>query len=213
MSTLTFLPYIGEHFTKEYIIPNYIGESLSSLIPGLLAMAQGLETSDEHCKQTLPNTTNMSTTTTSMVNVNLHRPNFTVSVYFFLMFVLLLFSILAFTILNFSPVAMRERRKNRPDRKGVTKPDKSLTAGELNLEEDDDIDLLPHGSTEDLLRNPHIEFEVPIETKQSRIERRVLLVFTFMVTFIYYGYLPGLLSYSTMPYAPKFFNLSMNLSK
>ena len=25
MSTLTFLPYVGEHFAKEYIISNYIG--------------------------------------------------------------------------------------------------------------------------------------------------------------------------------------------
>ena len=41
-SSVTFLPYIGGNFIKEYIIPNYIGESLASLIPSVLSLIQGL---------------------------------------------------------------------------------------------------------------------------------------------------------------------------
>lgn len=194
MSTLTFLPYIGEHFSKEYIIPNYIGESLSSLIPGLLAMAQGLDTSNEHCVLLNSTKPNHSTTTLEPV-VNLHRPNFSVSVYFFLMFVLLLFSILAFTVLNFSQLAIRVRK--RP------------TTTRFAIRDDDEDDQTT--STDDLTSTRVLNN--PKDFGEPRYEIRLLLVLTFLVTFIYYGYLPGLLSYSTMPYSPKFFNLSMNLSE
>lgn len=198
MSTLTFLPYIGDHFPKEYIIPNYIGESLSSLIPGLLAMTQGLQTSDEHCKSLTTNLTNL----TVQPIVNLHRPNFSVSVYFFLMFVLLLFSVLAFSLLNFSQSAIRYRKPQKINRI-------SFAAAQEEQDNDEGIDSM---SVDNLLENNH-RVDIITDPIEHRAEIRVLLILIFLVTFIYYGYLPGLLSYSTMPYSPKFFNLSMNLSK
>lgn len=215
MSTLTFLPYIGEHFTKEYIIPNYIGESLSSLIPGILAMAQGLQTSDEHCKSSASLTTNLTANLTAITTpplvVNLHRPNFSVSVYFFLMFVLLLFSILAFTMLNFSKSAVAHRKAPKITRISFAAVDNENENGDDNDDEDEGIDSMSIDQIMPHTLNHHVE--VVNDPKQRRFEVRVLLILIFFVTFMYYGFLPGLLSYSTIPYSPKFFNLSMNLSK
>ena len=36
------MPYIGLNFVKEYLIPNYVGESLAALIPSVLSLIQGL---------------------------------------------------------------------------------------------------------------------------------------------------------------------------
>lgn len=221
MSTLTFLPYIGEHFSKEYIIPNYIGESLSSLIPGILAISQGLQTSDEHCKSLAANLTSNQTISESLV-INLHRPNFSVSVYFFLMFVLLTFSIFAFTLLNFTESAILSRKPLK-----ITRISFSALEQHENNELDDDgggggegvdsmsVDYLiaSSSSSSSHHRTERGQNETNPSLKNNRLEIRSLLVLIFFVTFFYYGYLPGLLSFSTIPYSPKFFNLAMNLSK
>ncbi len=52
-----------------------------------------------------------------------------------------------------------------------------------------------------------------VDPKQKRLEINYLLFMAFFVCFVYYGYLPGLLSYSTMPYSRTVFHLSVNLSE
>lgn len=193
MSTLTFLPYIGEHYAKEYIIPNYVGESMSSLIPGVLAMIQGFKTEEECILNSTNNTNNSlsfysNKTLTEKVS---NQPRFSVFLYFILMFVLLLICIVSFSILNFSRLA-RKARKNK------------LSWINLDLPSTDELE------DESVYQNRQLRFEMEQETKQKEI--RFLLFLTFIVTFVYYGYLPGLLSYSTIPYSNKFFHLSINLS-
>lgn len=187
MSTLTFLPYIGEHFSKEYIIPNYVGESMSSLVPGVLALLQGYK-QEEPCDKTIH-----ASNATSTVSP-LYRPRFSVSVYFLFMFLLLLVSILSFSVLNYSNLAIRARK--RPKRI-------DLNSTELDNDDDDD----------ETIWQIEKEVRVASNSESNKRETRLLLMLTFLVTFVYYGYLPGLLSYSTMPYSKKFFHLSINLSK
>ena len=49
--------------------------------------------------------------------------------------------------------------------------------------------------------------------KNNKIEKTILLSIIFCVSFICYGILPGLQSYSTLPYGNDVFNYSVNLSK
>jgi hypothetical protein len=98
------LPYIGENFAKEYIIPNYIGESLAALLPSILSLSQGLG-KDPGCH----NVTNGNVTKLDPMPIN---PNYSVQVYFILIFILLGISTLAFSCLHFSPLAIRERKQN-----------------------------------------------------------------------------------------------------
>ncbi|RNA09134.1 riboflavin transporter 2-like [Brachionus plicatilis] len=184
MSTLTFLPYIGEYFAKEYIIPNYIGESFSSLVPAVLALIQGFH--EEDCDYL-----DQNKTSTFKVPKNAYKPKYSVLIYFLLIFFLLLISIMAFSYLNFSKYA-RRARKNRF----------SWVSTEFALGEDIE---------EDTVRRDK-EMQQKLNIKEKEKEIQFLFILTFMVTFVYYGFLPGLMSYSTIPYSNKFFHLSINLS-
>ncbi|CAF0955328.1 unnamed protein product [Brachionus calyciflorus] len=185
MSTLTFLPYIGEYFAKEYIIANYIGESFSSLIPAVLAMLQGYK--EEECN----NFENITNTTDFIRKNSTYKPKYSVFLYFLLMFFLLLISILAFTALNYTDFA-RRARKNRF----------SWVSVQFAIEDD----------LEDESNNKSRQIQTQLTQKENKREIRFLFALTFMVTFVYYGFLPGLISYSTIPYSNKFFHLSINLS-
>ncbi len=99
---MTFLPYIGGNFVKEYIIPNYIGESLAALIPSSLSLLQGLGQTPGCQNVTRDNVTNLEPIAIA--------PNYSVQLYFILMFLLLCVSTTAFTLLNFSPIAVRQRK-------------------------------------------------------------------------------------------------------
>lgn len=41
-STVTFLTFIGNYYKKEYIIPYYLGEAFSSMIPSIAGLIQGI---------------------------------------------------------------------------------------------------------------------------------------------------------------------------
>lgn len=166
LSTITFLPYVGEFFSKEYIIPNYIGESLSSFIPGILAIIQGVGSPDECLNVT---STDNSTTVISGV-----KTKFSVSVYFVLMGLLICTSIISFLSINFAPYFKRMRKSN------------------------------------------HLEESVNSEKTKLNINQtktvKIMLFISFLGGFTNYGYLPGLMSYSTIPYGGDFMYLAVNLS-
>ncbi|CAF0871517.1 unnamed protein product [Brachionus calyciflorus] len=168
LSTITFLPYVGEFFAKEYIIPNYIGESLSSLIPGILAIIQGVGSPDE-----CVNVTSVDNSTITITGV---QTKFSVSVYFVLMGILICLSVASFTLINFLPY-FKNMRKNRQDGyENSLEKDKST----LNRHDNNTI--------------------------------RIMLFISFLGGFINYGWLPGLMSYSTIPYGGDFMYLAVNLT-
>jgi hypothetical protein len=101
------LPYIGGNFAKEYIIPNYVGESLAALIPSSLSLLQGLG-QNPGCHNV---TKDDNTTELQPLPI---VPNFSAQVYFILMFLLLCISTLGFSLLHFSPIARRARKQLNP---------------------------------------------------------------------------------------------------
>ena len=176
MSTLSFLPYITEYFSKEYIIPNYLGESLSSLVPGLLAMFQSYGRPEKPC---MKNSSNSSLTinnqnSTNKLNLVVYSANYSVSLYFGLLFVLILSSIISFTWLNYSETAFKARKK-----KASIEPYLEME----NLTETNQQQDLSVSANAKVLRK-----------KRERNEKRILLSLAFLTCFINYGYLPGLLS-------------------
>lgn len=179
---------------------------MSSLVPGLFAVFQSIGVKDECEYSTFSNGTfaNMSMSTTlidaastqplqkgSLLKSHKLTPNYSVTLYFIIMFVLLFGSASAFTFLHFSKTARRVRKSN--------------TAQAENNGEDINLSRL------ELVREDTLEYK-PNRTHDKR-EKALLLLLTFMGSFIQYGYLPGLLSYSTIPYGNVYFHLSINLSK
>lgn len=198
-SSVTFMPYIGLNFVKEYMIPNYIGESLAALIPSILSLIQGLG-QDPGCR----NTTDAETNQTVLIPNDI-VPNYSVSVYFLLMFSLLCISTTAFSLLNFSKVAINERKHN-----------KSSKLGQENIEEkpENAIKNDPNNNNVDQQNKNNydlfVDSQTPLNTNSSDVslvgvsnnnkELALMYGFTFFLSFFCYGALPAVQSYSTLPY-------------
>ena len=162
-ATLSFLPYIADKFSKEYIFAYYIGESFSALIPGVLALVQGVE-QNQDCGAA-----------TSTLN---KEPNFSVLIYFICIFFILCVSVFAFTLIDVLPYV------NRFTKRAIV-----ATPEERRL-----------------------ELAKPLNTHDTA-DKMLLFFYNFLITFFMFGFLPGLQSYSTMPYGNLVYSLSINLSK
>lgn len=197
MSTLTFLPYIGHYYNKEYIIPNYIGESLSSLIPGLLALAQGVGNQKNECSN------NSNSTNNNHKPISAPKgPNFSVSIFFILMFGLLNLSIISFSLINYWSRARNCRKSKTESTVEIKNKFQSFEISHIVTKSISECDLYV---------KDEIEHQDSIKIENRR-EISFLFFIAFIVSFINYGFLPGLLSYSTINYSQFFFYLSINLS-
>jgi hypothetical protein len=81
-----------------------VGESLAALIPSILSLSQGLG-KDPGCH-------NVTTGNTTELVKKPFVLNYSVQLYFILIFVLLTICTIAFSLLHFSPIAIRERKQN-----------------------------------------------------------------------------------------------------
>lgn len=225
MSTITFLPYIGEHFIKEYIIANYAGEGLSSLVPGVLGILQFRETVDlEVCPSNstidtsnstlLVESYNISNSTfdsitnqTAPIDLELSTPRFSVSLYFFFMFSLVCLSAVSFSFIHFWD-RMRSNRKvgSELNENGLNDKHPRVLISDVT------ISRKSSSSDSDDTTN-EIDNGEKCKISKDKSEIAFLFFLTFIVSFVYYGYLPGIFSYSTMPYGIKYFQLATNISE
>ena len=93
-SSISFADYI-HRFRKEFISAMFLGESLTAILPSLLAIAQG--NGQIHCIQS-----SNGTNTTEAVY---ETARFSVSIYFLCLFILLTISFIAFVLLQWTSVA------------------------------------------------------------------------------------------------------------
>jgi riboflavin transporter 2 len=196
---VTFLPFIGKHYKKEYIIPTYVGESLSAMIPSMLGIIQGVG-EDPGCQE--KNVTNGSNTTVELEPLPL-KPRFSVMIYFLILCFLLIISTSAFSILNFSKLSRKERK---------------MSETKMTDTADEQFDNTPYSSTTNFSKSvndsgQNIGFPSVRGEKPTQAVRSTLLVIIFWVSFIAYGLLPALQSYSTLPYGNSVFHLSINIGR
>jgi hypothetical protein len=181
------LPFITSKFGNDYIVPYYIGETLIAVIPSMLALLQGIG-EDKGCHNvTSISSSFINETFTEYVNeTSLEAiplsPRFSVSTYFGIILGFLLMSFLSFTLLNCVKFSNLSKRK-----KEIPVND-ALASGSL-LQKPIDLNTI----STDVVKNN-------IQKRKELSERRFLLFLNFMVTFILYGILPSLNSYSTLPY-------------
>ncbi|UJR08892.1 hypothetical protein I4U23_013147 [Adineta vaga] len=93
-SSISFADYM-HRFQKEFTSAIFLGESLISILPSLLAIAQG--NGQIHCIQSINNTN-----TTEVVY---ETARFSVSIYFLCLFLLLTISFIAFILLQWTSIA------------------------------------------------------------------------------------------------------------
>ena len=193
-TTFILITYFSE---KRYIIANYIGESLSAFVPGVLALLQNIN--NVELDDTCINSTNNSSNDHFTQNAP-SQPLFSVSIFFLLMSLVLMISTFAFFLLNNTRFGKLERQKAKE-----MKSKNSSSANSTNQNNEDDELIYKEISLE-----PR-----PIDwSGRSEIcETVILLSMVFVSSFIGYGLLPGLQTFSVMPYGIRSFNLAVNLSK
>ncbi len=208
-STVTFLPYIGNYFKKEYIIPNYVGESLSSMIPSILGIIQGSGSGESECNDflNLNNSYGLLNETNLLLPRIALKPAFKVSTFFLIMFLILILSTVSFSLLHYAPVSIRSR--NSYAEIDIDKPASPI-----------DYNRVSYTSLSSLMEQKTGQIEIVkgsddiIErSKPGTKERAILLTTSMLVSFVNYGILPAFQSYSTLPYGKNAFHLSINLSK
>ena len=221
--TIAFLTYIGS-FKGNYVTALYIGEGISSLLPSLFALAQGTgdDQGDSSCYSTL--SSNYSLNATANRAESLAQPRFSVSVYFWLLFGILVVSFCAFLVLDFWPSFQKEKKNYKKQTKNKIVKDKkdvmiilnrevseNLLHEKRNNEDDDDDDefyLEPTTNESNLQKRGS---KVSMKRRQS-FDKFFLLVLITLVSFFIYGFLPGLSSYSAMPYGSNIMHFCSTLS-
>jgi riboflavin transporter 2 len=168
------------------------------MIPSILALVQGIgENSD------CVNVTINGNTTLEPVKI---IPRYSVKIYFLLMFTLLFLSTIAFTLLNYTKVAKSSRRKDNINKRNENIHE--ITIGDNVIISSPIYNQIQNETVETLEpQSPRIDL-----TQKEKYERIVLLMITFSISFIYYGVLPGIQTYSSLPYGNTALFLSINLS-
>ncbi|XP_051871472.1 riboflavin transporter 2-like [Pristis pectinata] len=98
-SSVTFLPFMAR-FRPKFLTSYFIGEGLSGLVPGLVALAQGVG---------VVNCVNASSNATSGLVAHYQPANFPPETFFFFLSGVMALCLLAFVLLNHHPRARRQR--------------------------------------------------------------------------------------------------------
>ena len=220
--TIAFLTYIGS-FKGNYVTALYIGEGISSLLPSLFALAQGTgddQSNSTSCNSTLSSNYSLNATTNKAQSIA--QPRFSVSTYFWLLFGILVVSFCAFLMLDFWPSFQKEKKIYKKQTKNKIVKDKkdimiilnrevseNLLHERRNNEDDDEFYLEPTTNESNSQKRGS---KVSTKRKQS-FDKFFLLVLITLVSFFIYGFLPGLSSYSAMPYGSNIMHFCSTLSK
>ncbi len=183
-SSVTFLQYIAEDFKKEYIIPNYFGESLSAMLPSLMGIIQGVG-QDLGCRNV---TTNNLTELEPIPVV----PTFSVSIYYIILFTLLCISLTAFSFLKFLPISKQARKRY------LTSDIKPVCDYEINKSENQassTASIIKKQLNQDSLKEENKE-----HSKPTINEQKILLATIFVIS---------LVGINFFIFKNKFFNLTI----
>ncbi|XP_051525226.1 solute carrier family 52, riboflavin transporter, member 3-A-like [Myxocyprinus asiaticus] len=194
-SSVTFLPFMMQ-LPAKYITTYFIGEGLSGLVPGLVALAQGVGMSKcVNVSHTSDNLTDPGDTT-YVVETQYLPPNFSTEIFFFFLAVMTAISLGAFFILNRVPRTFELSTENLV-------PGLDAVATVCRGLED------PTGPEKD-------------EKKQTKVPILAPLHTGYQLTFIYFmvvwvngatnGLLPSVQTFSCMPYGNMAYHLSAALS-
>ncbi|KAG7520413.1 hypothetical protein JOB18_028715 [Solea senegalensis] len=198
-SSVTFLPFMM-HLPANYITTFYIGEGLSGLVPGIIALAQGVGIAKcVNSSQTVANNTGEDVW---FLQTEYLSPNFSTEVFFVFLTVMMCISLAAFVALNRLPRTAEPSTENLVPDTGA-----SVSSG---------------------LDNPGVEAEGEAVKGQSEgaAQSRPLLDgpehSLYQMIFIYLmvvwinaatnGLLPSVQTYSCMPYGNLAFHLSAALA-
>lgn len=177
----------------NYMTGLYIGEGLSALVPGMLALGQGVGQTNCRNTSTLNTTTNI--TSYHLVKVS-NPPNFPVRDFFLALAAMMLICGISFTLLKYASICKKEH----------------LLSSEHTTKSSFSNIIPCQMQQKDISDNqPNSIYTVLVE-KQDHVmtnwTRAIWLVVICWVSFLANGFLPSINTYSSLPYGIKAFHLS-----
>jgi len=117
------------------------------------------------------------------------------------MFLLLVISISSFSLLNFSQTAIRVRKTTAISSLDSSKKKKISPTSEDPFKFKTEPNKPYTTSKNELIQNSTVINNIDfVQAQKDKMEKIILLTYIFWLSFICYGVLPGLQSYSTLPY-------------
>lgn len=170
-SSLVFFDYM-KRFRTEYLRAVFLGESLTSAIPTVLILAQGVG-GETICVQDINGT---------MVEPQYTQPRFSVRIFMFCIAIIIIASLIAFVILRWTNiVALAD----------ATEPveDQSKSVG--NIINEENVPMVDTGKVQTPSK--------PTQIMSSRLFMTVM-IFNTITSTIFYGCLPSLSTYALLPF-------------
>jgi hypothetical protein len=248
--TIVFLTYIG-YFRGNYICALYIGEGISSLLPSLFALLQGVgEDENNECIALESNRSSAISEMSTFLNTSVNeaneaasyarQPRFGISAYFWLLFSTLVVSFFAFLLLDLWPSFAGEKIHHKQlastrSRQHNLEMASMSTAANKESKEDTEVDddslarnvllnenkmLMIDEQLDNQLKMEKAEPDAAAtsansaktETKYKK-DKLLLYVCISVVGFTLYGILPGLSSYSALPYGTEIMHKCVTLGE
>lgn len=193
--------FLKAHFREIYLTSYLIGEGLSGFLPSLFALAQGVGGNPE-CR-------NVTHNDTDQVKLEPYYPDprFSVSQFFFVLFLMMLGSAAAFLGLNRLPFAKRERIDDH-NRMPVASVKNAPGLDESVADKEADLTFHPPDDNK-------IELAHSINSGTNQISRGTLIFLLSVQCWICAlsnGALPSIQSYSCLPYGNVAYHLAVTLS-
>lgn len=226
-SSVAFFPFIA-NFKEKYMTSYFIGEGLSGLLPGLVALGQGVGV--VNCINiTKTNFTNGSwINTTGNIFPQYQQPNFPAQDFFLFLFIITFMSGFAFTLLGLMPQFRSEMSLNNNVCELVySRKDSELTSS-ATVTTSIDSTLSPCNCTESVNNGQSVshllnqddkisddecqEYKLASRSIKPKISPSLyayLLLLTATINGISNGILPAIQSYASLPYGNKPFSFSV----
>ncbi|XP_065103244.1 solute carrier family 52, riboflavin transporter, member 3-A [Paramisgurnus dabryanus] len=198
-SSVTFLPFMMQ-LPAKYITTYFIGEGLSGLVPGLVALAQGVGMSECVNVSYVPNNLTEPGQPTFVVETRYLPPNFSPEVFFSFLAVMTAISLGAFFMLNRVPRTFELSSENLV-------PDDVATVSK-GLESPVELTACTN-SEEKFEKKTRLLLPVTLDSSYRLAFMYLLVVWVNGVT---NGLLPSVQTFSCMPYGNMAYHLSAALS-
>ncbi len=231
LSGVVFLPYLSI-FRHEYITAYFVGEGICQLVPAVVGIIQGVgETPDcQNHTIVIYNDLTKTNSTSYRIMAVYPDPKFSVQTYFVMMSCIMVLSGIAFTLIHYLTYFKRQRICNL-DQTDLTENEmqekdagKRSTVADSNSTVDVDYPTTSRHQTQLATKNKearsksgvHIEITPGTSTKveKNKLSKADFVFSLVMLTWtlgLMYGLMPGIQSYSALPYGNRAFNLSLRI--
>lgn len=192
-TAVVFLPFMAK-YPQGYMVPFYVGEGLSGVMPSLLALSQG---------------TGGGTCYNSTDSGSQGGPRFSVNAFFGMLSVLMAVSAIAFYLLNSMQVSLSERYNQREQLENTPSSPEEEKALEPSGSEQPSAEV----QNKQEIRVFNVFFG-PQRQQHTQLRWSLVQLYSVIaiVSALGNGVIPSISSYACMPYGPISFHLATELS-